>query len=70
MSVFVAFRTLICEPGCKQVFLSPVIHVKYLLHTYITYIHTSVSESSQVLHEYDVLYSEYDYDVSYSLRDV
>ena len=33
--VFVAFRILICEPGCKQVFPSPVIHVKYYLHTYI-----------------------------------
>ena len=28
-SVFVGFRTLIREPGCKQVFLSPVTHIKH-----------------------------------------
>lgn len=28
-SVFVGFRTLICESGCKQVFLSPVTHIQY-----------------------------------------
>ena len=34
-SVFVGFRTFICEPGCNQVMPSPVIHIKHQIHRYI-----------------------------------